>query len=492
MNIIPPRRPRGKLLTIEEKRLAARVYYEVLAETALDFVPTKGPFLRTCKYTGLSSGTLQPIRMEWQQNQDFADVPSGRRRIDQRTHWSRLWMSDIRQITMDLNAKGVPVTIRKIVKEMNERLRDYGHILSRKTCERLLRKMEFKYNEASKTVNVEETRQIKEWREKYLEHRDKVRTQQPEAIELWLDESYCNQFHTGARSWFRPGDFVRRGKRGRRWVIVHCGGADGWIGKPLVFEAKSGTGDYHKNMSAEVFEEYFAELCSDIILHYPEERLSKGVYIYMDNAAYHKRVKGLEGGISKLRKSELIEWMKQCDPALTDETFAGKKKADIYNMCKDEPQRFRGTTIVEQIAKDAGFNMQVVWLPPYHPMLNPIELGWATTKGHVADVNDGRDFKMVRTYIYEGFEKVTPEVWSNLVRRTYKNEDELIEKHSIITQKKLDELSHLIIEFSDSDSDSDSEEWPEEDEEECDDLDLDDLVGDEEITDEFIDEFSGF
>ena len=99
-----------------------------------------------------------------------------------------------------------------------------------------------------------------------------MRETQPEAIELWLDKSYCNQFYTGGRSWFHPGDFVCHGKCGRCWVIVHCGGADGWVGTPLVFEANSGEADYHKNMNAAVFEEYFSGLCSEIISHYPKEQ----------------------------------------------------------------------------------------------------------------------------------------------------------------------------------------------------------------------------
>jgi len=32
----------------------------------------------------------------------------------------------------------------------------------------------------------------------------------------------------------------------------------------------------------------------------------------MDNAAYHKRVEGLKGGIYSLRKAELVEWMERC------------------------------------------------------------------------------------------------------------------------------------------------------------------------------------
>jgi len=115
-------------------------------------------------------------------------------------------------------------------------------------------------------------------------------------------------------------------------------------------------------------------------------------------------------------------------------------------MCRQNPRKFRGVPVVEEMVKKLDFNIQVVWLPPYHPMLNHIEEAWGITKGHVADVNDGRDFKAVKSYIYDGFAKVTPEVWKRLVRRTYNNEDELIEKHKVFISRKLPESERVIIE----------------------------------------------
>ena len=131
-------------------------------------------------------------------------------------------------------------------------------------------------------------------------------------------------------------------------------------------------------MNAEKFEEYFKKLREEITKKYPQERIRQGVYIYMDNAAYHKKIEGLPKGISNLKKQELIEWMKKCDPQLTDEnTFNGKKKQEIYSICQQEPQKFRGVSVVEEIAK--SHNFEVHWLPPYHPMLNPIEEAWGIT-----------------------------------------------------------------------------------------------------------------
>jgi hypothetical protein len=73
--------------------------------------------------------------------------------------------------------------------------------------------------------------------------------------------------------------------RGRRYVIVHAGGVDGWVGEPLIWEAKTGSkGDYHDNMNADIFEDYMRKLC----LACKEKGYSKVVFC-MDNAKYHRR-----------------------------------------------------------------------------------------------------------------------------------------------------------------------------------------------------------
>ena len=45
-----------------------------------------------------------------------------------------------------------------------------------------------------------------------------------------------------------------------RLIILHAGGEEGWIeGAELVFQSKKSTGDYHDEMNAERFEEWFRD-----------------------------------------------------------------------------------------------------------------------------------------------------------------------------------------------------------------------------------------
>jgi hypothetical protein len=54
-----------------------------------------------------------------------------------------------------------------------------------------------------------------------------------------------------------------------------------------------------------------------------------------------------------------------------------------------------------------------------------------STKGYVSYNNDGSDFKKVKDLILEGFQEVNSQVWSNLVGKTYRTEDEFLAKDII-------------------------------------------------------------
>ena len=94
------------------------------------------------------------------------------------------------------------------------------------------------------------------------------------------------------------------------------------------------------------------------------------------------------------------------------------------------------------------FGFDVLWLPPYHPDINPIEEGWGIAKGHVALENNGsQPFSQVKNLLLEGFKKVD---WQHLVRRVQKNEQEYMRGHYIT-----EEESEFVI---DIDEDTEEEE----------------------------------
>ncbi|KAF8976761.1 hypothetical protein BGZ46_007984 [Entomortierella lignicola] len=95
-------------------------------------------------------------------------------------------------------------------------------------------------------------------------------------------------------------------------------------------------------------------------------------------------------------------------------------------MAKEE--RYKVPTAVGQIAQKYGYH--VLWLPPYHPDLNPTEEAWGITKGHVFYNNDGSNFQKVKDLIMEGIDKAHP-TWPKLVERTIANERKYISEDRI-------------------------------------------------------------
>lgn len=414
----------------------------------------KNPFELASKYTGITVKKLREIYNNFNETGEVKERESRRGRFEREKHWSRHWISNVREIVLRLNREGMPVTVKRIQKELN--LAEYNLKISDRTIAKLLKEIGFQYADTSKAQNFVETPDIAEWRSRYLQERMRIRqlAEKGEVYEVWLDESYCNQHHVASKSWFREGDTVKRGNKGRRWVIVHAGGRDGWCGVPKVFEASSKSNDYHDNMDSRIFEEYFRGLCEALL---EEGNKYRKIIFHMDNARYHKRIDGLPRCLSSLRKDELKEWL--LSKGAKPEQLNNLKRKQLYELARDKPE-YKGTPVVEKIAAEYGF--EINWLPPYHPTLNPIEEAWGITKGYVAWHNDGKKFEAVKDMISQGFKKVTKDIWTGLVRRTYANEDAFITKLHILTATDINDMIIALDVDSDQEDEQLTDEFAEE------------------------------
>jgi predicted O-methyltransferase YrrM len=66
----------------------------------------------------------------------------------------------------------------------------------------------------------------------------------------------------------------------------------------LVFESRK-QGDYHEDMNAQVFENWFQNIL---------EKLEDGAVIVMDNASYHSRL-AEKTPVSSWKKAQIKEWL---------------------------------------------------------------------------------------------------------------------------------------------------------------------------------------
>jgi DDE superfamily endonuclease len=498
-----PRRG-GKLVSFDEKRMSLRVLHVCMKEHIASIngkISTRNPTSRAYRYSGVSKRVIRRLHKKWEETRQiestYAQKQTRRGKYERPKHWSRHWIAGIRETATALNLDGRPVTTRSILDAMDLE-GQYGMRMSEMTLRRVLLEIGYAYKDVGKAAcNFTETAEIREWRMRYLQERRRIRADEPDTIEIWLDESYCNQYHVARRSWYRENDTVKRGNKGKRWIIVHAGGSCGWVGKPFVFPAKKKKGDskstntntdtnttddtavvgdddndnceddndncedyndkdYHENMNADVFRDYFEQLCKWMKKKYPGQK----VVFHMDNAGYHKKTDGLDKALSSLNKTELVAWLKK-QGAKNEEVDGKRRKEYLYQLAQED--RFKGKPIPETIVKRYD-GYRVLWIPPYHPMLNPIEEAWGLTKGFVARNNNGSSFQNVRSLIFLGFIKVTPETWEKLVRRTHANEDKMVAEHhiAIITLK---DINNMVIDIDDdNEDDSEEDEYVDEDE----------------------------
>ncbi|KAF9399988.1 hypothetical protein BGZ76_007806, partial [Entomortierella beljakovae] len=176
-------------------------------------------------------------------------------------------------------------------------------------------------------------------------------------------------------------------KRGRRYVIVHAGNSEGWIGEPLIWEARIGDGDYHKNMDGDIFEKYMENLCKVC-----KDKGHQKVVFYLDNARRVHSAPSFSGSsysgpcnsepsypgtnysgpstqdqgaqdqiaaaeesnttrrtLSTLRKSELIDRLMSLNNDLKKEDLVLKKRKNLYSMARQSEYQVPFT--VEEIAR---------------------------------------------------------------------------------------------------------------------------------------------
>uniref|UniRef100_A0A1I8AW78 DDE_3 domain-containing protein n=1 Tax=Steinernema glaseri TaxID=37863 RepID=A0A1I8AW78_9BILA len=171
------------------------------------------------------------------------------------------------------------------------------------------------------------------------------------------------------------------GYRGQRAIITHCLGPEGMLEGALdIFVSRNRirSEDYHSDMNSTKFETWFQRLCR--IVGGEMERTGRPATIIMDNASYHKR-RPHRIPRSRDTRAEIHSWC--CANGISG-THPGMRKADLLRavaMAVSGHERYYQTTRTEEIAEEYGIN--IVFLPPYHSRLNPIELTWALMKDSI-------------------------------------------------------------------------------------------------------------
>ena len=310
-------------------------------------------------------------------------------------------------------AKGRRVTSEDIIHELKQR----GTELNKRTLIRKMKRWGFSWGKLVERDIRRETAENLLKRDAYLQN---LLTLEAKGYNLrvYIDESYVNQNHSFNEGWYISPEIRRIYKKsglGRRIAIVGAITRDGWLGKgqkftedKLKMKSQQGTHEYESiaywdiqekkrsqkksskveqkspsqsqqsnfsdqsqpnsprgNFETDTFVKYFR---NNVLNHISAKRKA---IIILDNASYHTTFNFQING--KTRKKDIIDFLNK-EGVEVDERMS----LEYLRQLVIKQRR----TKVEEAAEKYGH--RVLFLPPYHPELNPIEYIWATIKRTVA------------------------------------------------------------------------------------------------------------
>lgn len=296
---------------------------------------------------------------------------------------------DIKEIISKRNENALPTSSKFI----NHELKKISNVnLCNRTIRNYLIKMEYKWKIGEKYHIDHDSPNNIEFRNKYLMKKLSNRNinNAPKLPEVYLDESYVNLFHSNKRTWINKNERVKtRGDRGRRLCIIGAAVIQGrrrnitgeiiqssikiWKSdskqkkkqnkkrqRDEVFEKDS----YHGNMDGELFDQWYEELCLTLKTRFGS------CLIIMDGAAYHKH--DISGRPQKGdKKSKLIKFLKENDLPGNDRM----SHKMLWKIIEDNTKKKYSSV---EITKK--YDHTLLFTPPYHPELQPIEMIWGSEK----------------------------------------------------------------------------------------------------------------
>ncbi|KAJ8712954.1 hypothetical protein PYW08_008258 [Mythimna loreyi] len=387
-----------------------REVYEIILETLQN---TSRVAERVQIATGINKNTLTRIRHEQRDAQASCSKVTTPKKKPRR----KSIVCDNFEITALHNIINSIYTVRKEIPTLKKIFatakEDLGFPGSRTTLRRILVESlgyRFKKCQSNRLALIQRPN-IKAWRAKYLR-----RIRQNDALGvnkkpvIYLDETWIHAHYTVKKCWQSntiPG-VKKNDSAGRRWIITHAGGENGFIdGALLMFKSKTKTGDYHDEMNGANFTKWINERLIP--------NLPKNAIIVMDNAPYHSMEASRAPNMNS-RKAEMQLWLREKHIAY-DECYT---KAELYQIIKrhQPPKDY----VIDKIFNAHEF--EVLRLPPYNCDLNPIEYIWNLIKRRVADKNVRQLESEIERITLEAIASITKEDWVKEINHVKRIEQE--------------------------------------------------------------------
>jgi transposase len=221
---------------------------------------------------------------------------------------------------------------------------------------------------------------------------------------------------------------------GTRCIVLAIGGFKTGVIQDtiLVFSGdkkNKDNADYHSDMNAHNFQIYCEEMFPKI-----QGTSERKTVFCIDNARYHTFATPYSKYPSKsgFKRAELIEWM--IDRKI--EYPGGYKKATVAMLHDYIRKSWKQVSWVVEFG--ATFNIIVVFLPPYHHVLMPMEKIWGHVKPIVRCKNRKHSLKDVQGFIKAALNSRTVHEWRDIET-----------KYTMVYEKKYYEATIKDIEESD-------------------------------------------
>lgn len=339
-------------------------------------------------------------------------------------------------------------TVNKLRLELEKDINFQG---SNTTLRRILKTIGFQFKRCqSKRKVLMERYDIIAWRARYIERMRKNRLVDKRPV-VFLDETYIHPTYHANKCWQSDEEqgVLVSDSVGSRWIIGHAGSENGFVENALlIFKSQSKSSDYHDDMNTTNFLKWMTE---KVVPNLPENCL-----VVMDNAPYHCTQINKAPTMASL-KSQMQEWLRK-KGIYFEETWI---KPVLYNLIKKykEPPVYA----IDELLKE--HNHEVIKLPPYHCVLNPIEKIWGLVKRRVAEKNVAQDSKEIVTLTEAAFASITADDWKAQCKHVEHVEDEYFKNDGLIDIFM--EERFIISTASDSDTDSDHFSDGKEDDSDC-------------------------
>lgn len=400
---------RGKPLTPEAKRLAVSVkhYFD---QTEIE--PNKPSVNRAADALGIGVATVKRIMADYNRDPSLLDFP-GKKRGHPVYAVNISYQEAVRTYIRIANIEGRHVTLADIQGFLKEKYGDDS--FHKATLARTLNRWGFEFGKGIRTQHLKEKDHVVAARRRYLREKKVNRVDESKAIaqrpEVYLDESYVNKNHSNDFTWYfgEDGPWLQKPTgKGERLIILNAITSNGWVpGAKLVFKSTKKTGDYHGQMNWELFKKWFAEM---LLPNIPE-----GSLIIMDNAPYHNILSQNSPPTPQSSKANIREWLEGNKVYCRDDCLK-PELVEVLKKLAPEP-----IYAVDELA--AGHGHKVLRTPPYHPELQPIEICWGVVKNHMAKHCDFTMTNLIKQ-LDAGFEKVTKETCTSIIKKISKTEDE--------------------------------------------------------------------